>query len=36
MVLRDICGVTGEEAEQLMVWMAHALLDRMLSENRKD
>lgn len=36
MVLRDICGVTGEEAEQLMVWMADALLDRMLSETRKD
>jgi AcrR family transcriptional regulator len=36
MVLRDICGVTGEEAEQLMVWMAHALLDRMLFESRKD
>lgn len=36
MVLRDICGVTGDEAEQLMVWMAHALLDRMLSETRKE
>ena len=36
MVLRDICGVTGEEAEQLMVWMADALLDRMLTKNRED
>ncbi|MHA3790554.1 TetR family transcriptional regulator [Rhizorhabdus wittichii] len=31
-VLRDICGVSGEAAEQLMVWMADALLDRMLAE----
>lgn len=31
-VLRDICGVSGEEAERLMTWMASALIDRTLSE----
>jgi AcrR family transcriptional regulator len=32
MVLRDICGVSGEKAEELMVWMALAILERGLSE----
>jgi AcrR family transcriptional regulator len=31
-VLRDICGITGQEAENLMVWMAKGLLDRTLAE----
>lgn len=36
MVLRDICGVSGEQAERLMVWMARALVDRVLHETGKD
>jgi AcrR family transcriptional regulator len=32
MVLRDICGVSGEKAEELMVWMARAILEKGLSE----
>jgi AcrR family transcriptional regulator len=36
MVLRDICGVSGEKAEELMVWMATAILDRALSEAKED
>lgn len=36
MVLRDICGVPGEQAEQLMVWMATAILDRALEEAREE
>jgi len=31
-VLRDVCGVTGAEAEQQMVWMANTILDRALAE----
>lgn len=34
-VLRDVCGVSGEDAEQLMVWMADALVDRVLAETRE-
>lgn len=36
MVLRDICGVAGEEAEDLMVWMARAIVDRAISEVKKE
>ncbi len=36
MVLRDICGVSGEQAERLMVWMASAFVDRILLETGKD
>jgi AcrR family transcriptional regulator len=32
-VLRDICGVSGLEAEELMIWMSNAILDRALLEN---
>lgn len=32
MVLRDICGVSGDVAENLMVWMATTILDKALSE----
>lgn len=32
-VLRDICGVSGAEAEDLMIWMSNAILDRALLEN---
>lgn len=35
MVLRDICGVPGEKAEELMVWMATTILDRTLKEARR-
>jgi AcrR family transcriptional regulator len=35
-VLRDICGVPGEKAEELMVWMATAILDRALNEAKED
>jgi hypothetical protein len=35
MVLRDICGVSGEKAEDLMVWMANAILDKALNEARE-
>lgn len=35
MVLRDICGVSGEKAEDLMVWMANAILDKALSEAKE-
>jgi AcrR family transcriptional regulator len=35
MVLRDICGVSGEKAEDLMVWMANAIIDKALSEARE-
>ncbi len=35
MVLRDICGVTGEPAEALMIEMANTLLDQALSEAEK-
>ena len=31
-VLRDVCGVTGEAAEAQMVWMANTILDRALAE----
>ena len=31
LVLRDICGLSGEESEGVMVWMAEAVLDRILS-----
>lgn len=31
-VLRDVCGVSGEPAEALMVGMANTLLDKALSE----
>ena len=34
-VLRDICGVTGSAAEQLMIWMANAILDRALAEDHR-
>jgi AcrR family transcriptional regulator len=30
MVLRDVCGVTGTDAEEVMVWMANTLVDRAL------
>lgn len=30
MVLKDICGLSGEQAEQQMVWMANALVERTL------
>lgn len=36
MVLRDICGVPGEQAEELMVWMATAILDRALDEAKEE
>jgi AcrR family transcriptional regulator len=32
MVLRDVCGVTGAEAEDTMVWMANTILDRALAD----
>jgi AcrR family transcriptional regulator len=35
MVLRDICGVSGEKAEDLMVWMANAILDKALNEAKE-
>jgi AcrR family transcriptional regulator len=35
MVLRDVCGVSGEKAEDLMVWMANAILDKALSEAKE-
>ena len=31
-VLRDICGLDGQAAEDVMVWMADALLDRALAD----
>jgi hypothetical protein len=31
-VLRDVCAVSGAEAETVMTWMAHTLLDQALSE----
>ncbi len=31
-VLRDICGVTGQAAEDTMIWAATAVLDRALAE----
>ena len=34
-VLRDICGVTGPAAEKRMIWMANAILDRALAEERE-
>jgi AcrR family transcriptional regulator len=34
-VLRDICGVTGPAAEKRMIWMANAILDRALMEERE-
>jgi AcrR family transcriptional regulator len=36
MVLRDICGVPGTKAEELMVWMATAILDRALAEAKEE
>ena len=36
MVLRDICGVSGEKAEELMVWMAMAIVEQGLSEADKE
>ncbi|WP_084583737.1 TetR/AcrR family transcriptional regulator [Sphingomonas azotifigens] len=36
LVLSDVCGMTGEQAEQLTVWMADALLDRMIAENAEE
>jgi AcrR family transcriptional regulator len=35
-VLRDICGVAGEQAEELMVWMAETFLDRVITQAKKD
>lgn len=34
-VLRDVCGLPGEEAEKVMVWMSNALLDRALADAAK-
>lgn len=31
-VLRDVCGLPGEEAEKVMIWMSNALLDRALAD----
>jgi AcrR family transcriptional regulator len=36
MVLRDICGLPGEKAEELMVWMATAMVDSALSEAKEE
>lgn len=36
MVLRDICGASGERAEELMVWMATTILDRTLSDAKDE
>jgi AcrR family transcriptional regulator len=36
MVLRDICGIPGEKAEELMVWMATTILDKALSEAKEN
>ena len=36
MVLRDICDVPGQKAEELMVWMATTILDRALSEAKEE
>jgi AcrR family transcriptional regulator len=33
-VLRDICGASGMEAEDVMIWMSNAILDRALLENK--
>lgn len=35
-VLRDICGLSGETAEHLMVWMADAVLDRTLAQDQRE
>ncbi len=32
MVLRDVCGLSGEKIEARMIWMANALLDKALNE----
>jgi AcrR family transcriptional regulator len=31
-ILRDICGIRGQAAEETMVWMANTILDRVLAE----
>ena len=31
-VLRDICGLSGDASEEVMTWMANTLLDRALAE----
>ncbi len=31
-VLRDVCGLPGEEAEKTMIWMSTAILDRALAD----
>jgi AcrR family transcriptional regulator len=36
MVLRDICGVSGEKAEELMVWMAMAIVEQGLNDADKE
>lgn len=35
MVLRDICGMSGEQAEEMMVWMADALLNSMVPQDQE-
>ena len=36
MVLRDICGVPGEKAEELMVWMATTMVDKALGKAKEE
>lgn len=36
LVLRDICGLPGKKAEERMVWMAAAILDRALVEAEEE
>jgi AcrR family transcriptional regulator len=35
MVLRDVCGVTGAIAEDIMIWMANTIVDRVLAEQQQ-
>jgi len=36
LVLRDVCGVAGATAENTMIWMATAIVDRALAEQQQD
>ncbi|HWJ36775.1 MAG TPA: TetR/AcrR family transcriptional regulator [Steroidobacteraceae bacterium] len=36
LVLRDVCGVAGAAAEDTMIWMANAIVDRALADQQQD
>ncbi len=36
LVLRDVCGVTDQAAEEVMVWMANTMVERAIAETQGD